>query len=36
VPPAAITIPVLLIALSVIADNRSVARGQAREPLPAG
>jgi hypothetical protein len=35
VPPAAITIPVLLIALSVIADNRSVARSQAGEPLPA-
>jgi hypothetical protein len=36
VPPSAITIPVLLLALSVIADTRSVARGQAREPLPAG
>ena len=35
VPPSAITIPVLLLALSVIADNRSVARGQAREPVPA-
>src|ERR1700687_6048803 len=35
VPPSAITIPVLLLALSVIADNRSLARGQARAPLPA-
>jgi hypothetical protein len=36
VPPSAITIPVLLLALSVIAENRSFVRGQAREPLPAG
>jgi hypothetical protein len=35
VPPSAITIPVLLIALSVIAENRSFEHGPAREALPA-
>jgi hypothetical protein len=35
VPPSAITIPVLLLALSVIAETRSVARVSAPEPLPA-
>lgn len=35
VPPSAITIPVLLLALSVIAETRSVARGSAQEPVPA-
>ncbi len=35
VPPTAIAIPVLLLALAVIIHNRNVARGQGREPLPA-
>ncbi len=35
VPPTAIAIPVLLLALAVIIHNRNVARGQEREPLPA-
>ena len=35
VPPTAIAIPVLLLALAVIVHNRSVTRQTAREPLPA-
>jgi hypothetical protein len=35
VPPTAIAIPVLVLALAVIIHNRNVALGQRREPLPA-
>jgi hypothetical protein len=35
VPPTAIAVPVLLLALAVIVHNRSVARQPARETLPA-
>jgi len=35
VPPTAIAIPVLLLALAVIVHNRSVVRESSREPLPA-
>jgi hypothetical protein len=35
VPPSAIAIPVLFLALAVIIHNRNVARGQERGALPA-